>query len=261
MTETEKILDKLQKIKIHAESAQKIGSVEEAETFSRMLQQLLLKHKLEMTDLEFTKEEKAEPVDRYLVNWRDVRVRQARIDWIERLAGIVARAHFCRILIHPKSSRITLVGRKTDAEVAEFMIVTLVRAAEGLAESERGVYKREFIQRYPTYQEGNGEWVRIGREGFRRSFLQSFTLRLHKRFQEERASQEGSTSTALARFNRAEAAVEDFMKQFTGKAGILKRTTSWNAAGWERGKQAADAVSLKANAVKGGGVTGRKELR
>jgi hypothetical protein len=50
----EKILDKLGKIKAHMESAQEIGNEAEAQAFAAMLQSLLLKHKLEMTDIQYT---------------------------------------------------------------------------------------------------------------------------------------------------------------------------------------------------------------
>jgi 1,6-anhydro-N-acetylmuramate kinase len=47
----EKILEKLGKIKAHMESAQEIGNEAEAQAFASMLQNLLTKHKLEMTDI------------------------------------------------------------------------------------------------------------------------------------------------------------------------------------------------------------------
>ena len=53
MSPNEKILDKLGKIKAHMESAAEIGNVAEAQVFGVMLQNLLAKHKLEMTDITY----------------------------------------------------------------------------------------------------------------------------------------------------------------------------------------------------------------
>ena len=129
-------IDKLRKIKAHSESAEKIGSMEEAETFAAMFQQLLLKHKLEATDLEFEEEEKDEPIIEHVVEWQEIQFGHKRVGWVERLASIVAEAHFCRILVRSGSSRITLVGRQSDMEIAEFMLVTLVRIADKLVRKE-----------------------------------------------------------------------------------------------------------------------------
>ena len=249
MTDREKILDKLIKIKAHAESAAKIGSEAEAEAFAAMLQQLLLRHKIDMTDLEIEKEEAEEPVDKYTIDWQDVKVRGARIAWIERLAGIVARAYFCRILVHPNSSRITLVGRKSDAAVAEFMIVTLVRAAEQLARKEYGKVFR--MDKYAA-------------RGFMPSFLKSFTVRIAERIEDERRTASTSTSTALVRINRAESAVTDFMKQFTKKAAMVRGSRDdGNAEGYRRGRAMADAINLNAGsrAVETGSTTARSLLK
>ena len=139
MNDREKILEKLQKIKAHAESAEKIGSQAEAEAFAAMFQQLLLKHKISATEVEVEQLERDEPVDKFQVDWQDIRVRSTRIAWIERLAGIVARAYFCRILVHPRSSNITIVGRKSDAAIAEYMLVTLVREFSRLLGEELDV--------------------------------------------------------------------------------------------------------------------------
>lgn len=233
----DKILEKLKKLKAHAESAEKIGSTQEAEAFAAMFQQLLIKHKVSMTDLEVDAEEAEEPVDRFDLDWQDVKIRGTRIAWIERLAGIVARAYFCQILVWPNSSRITLVGRQSDAAVAEFMIVTLTRLAEKLAKKEFGVIYRQ---------------NRFAAHGFKDSFLRSFIIRLDERLREERGAAT-KESTALVRVNRAEAAVSEFMKQFTKKASIVRGSRQDpNALGWRRGREVADGINLRSKAVEAG---------
>ena len=57
-----KILEKLGKIKNHMESAKEIGNEAEAQAFAAMLQTLLLKHKLSLTDVEYASEMKDEPI-------------------------------------------------------------------------------------------------------------------------------------------------------------------------------------------------------
>jgi len=262
----EKILDRLQKIKAHADSAEKIGSVEEAQAFAEMLQRLLLKHNLEMTDLEFEAHEKDEPIDRFTINWEDhgLKTKKCRIEWEERLASIVARANLCRILVHVDSNRITLVGRKSDIQVAEYLIVTLRRSAkkisfnalnEFIRENKKNAlceicYKTKDLHVFESH-----DFLRtpiVGHEGFRASFMTAFVSRIQERL-EETKKVVTSSSTALVRINRAEANLMEFMNQFGRAKGKALGSVNGNsnAEGWRRGRAAADSVNIKGNAFSG----------
>ena len=233
----EKILDRLAKIKTHAESARKIGSIEEAEAFASMLQRLLTRYKLAMSDIEFEQHERDEPVGQYPVDWEDVAVRRTRVQWIERLAYIVTKAHFCRYLVHNRSSKITIVGRESDAKVAEYLLVVLVRAVERL--SHAAAYRSN------TTREERGY-------GYRTAYIGGFVGRLAERFDEERRAPENTTSTALVRINRATVAVTAYMKEHTRPASQLGGRQAYNSTAREDGRRDADAVGLRANAVDSG---------
>jgi hypothetical protein len=234
-----KLLEKLQKIKAHAESAAKIGSEAEAEAFAAMLQQLLTKHKLGMSDLDFEVEDVRDPVGTSMVDWQGVKIRKSRIAWIEQLAAIVAHAYFCKILVHTGSSHITLVGREQDRVVAEYVIVTLVRLAQKLAEKEFGKLYRQ--DRYAAH-------------GFKGSFLKAFVQRINERLKEERGEAERSTSTALVRIRHEEKAVEDYLKSMkTRKVAMVRGSRrDHNAEGWRRGREVADRMDLKGRALNRG---------
>jgi hypothetical protein len=251
----EAILEKLAKIKRMADSAAAIGSEAEAEAFAAMLQKMLINHKLEMSDLEFEKMEKEQPVEKHYINYDqypDIKLRRTRVLWIEQMASIVARAHFCRILIHPGSSRITLVGRKEDFVVAEYMIITLQRIIEHISDKAAYHYRLECHRLY-----GNGNAAK----GFRESFTLAFIRRLAERYELEKNAMT-ETSTALVRVNKAEEAVVAFMKaKFSkGKASALSHTlSSFNSEGYKRGTDAANAINLRTNALNTSG--GPKKLR
>lgn len=245
---TEKLLDKLAKIKAHAESAAKIGSTQEAETFSAMLQQLLLKHKLSMSDIEVEQQEKDEPVGEKQIHWQGVKVRKTRVAWIEKLSSIVARAFFCRILVHPGSSLITLVGRASDIACAEYLIVVLTRSVEKMSLQE---YDREWLR--VKNEEGSTDSM----AGFRASWIQSFIHRISQRFEEERNKETVSNSTALVRFNKADLAVTGYMSRFTRMAAGLNGQRGGNSRGHQRGREAADKINLRANGIQGGKPVGQ----
>lgn len=262
MTE-DRVLDKLQKIKAHADSAAKIGNEAEAQAFAEMLQRLLLKHNLEMSDLEFERHEREEPVIEHLVDWTTYGLENklARSAWEQRLASVVARAHFCRIMVQPGSNRVTFVGRKSDIAVAEYLTVVLVRSARRIAdqayndmvnEGWREKVCDECGQRWPNHQ-GKSRTVRdhlfstVRHHGFRPAFLQAFVMRIAQRLEETRRSNV-TTSTAIVRVNRAEKAVEDYMGQFKRKAAGLTHAR-FHAEGARRGREMADRVDLSARAV------------
>ena len=243
----QKILDKISKLKAHAESAAKIGSEAEAQAFATMIQQLLLKYKLSMTDVELKTEDADDPVTHRDVEWQDIKVRKNRVAWIESLAEVVAKAHFCRILVYSGSSRIALVGRESDVAMAEFLLVTLTRAIEQIAEKE---YNKAFYSLYRRGGDGKEKVVR----GFKGSFVSAFVARLAERFDEETRRAEASSSTAIALFDRTREAVRVYLRANlrTRHAAMVRGSRhDHNAEGWRRGRAAADDVRLRPGVVSG----------
>ena len=230
-------LEKLAKIHRHMVSAKEIGSEAEAQAFAGMLQRLLAKYRLSMTDVEYVHFQEAEPIKQWPIDYTkypdDVKVKGTRVKWSEDLAYFVAQAYNCRIFVHSGSNRITLVGRKTDAEIAEWMYVKLVRTAEKIAD-------REYVKFFYECRD-KGEVYRA--RGFRKAFLSAFVSRIARRFDEERAKlQQEHTSTALVRVSLAQ--VDEFIKKTDTKSASALSRTRWHPEGTDRGRKAADAIDL-----------------
>ena len=242
----ERLLDKLAKIKAHAESAEKIGNEEEAHAFATMLQKMLHQNKLEMTDIKFAELDTDEPVKRHRIDYAsypDIELKNARSQWMEQLASIIARAHFCRILVHPGSSRITLVGRKSDAAVAEYMFVTLIRATKRLATTAHGKFYREVLKR-----DGHAGAA----SGYKASYTKAFINRLAQRYQEEQNRTTEASSMALVRIRKSDKAVSDFMDELNcSSAAALSRNLRFNNDGARAGRAAADNIELRSNGIAG----------
>lgn len=248
-----KILEKIAKLKAHAESAKNIGSEAEAEAFATMMQTLLIKHKLSLTDLEYANYEKDDPVGTHRIDYTkypEFKVKHSRVAWAESLASIVAEAHFCKILVAPRSNKLWLVGREQDAQIAEYMIMTLTRNVEKIADK---AYVKYF---YACRDQGRVEDAR----GYRASFLKGFVSRLRVRYQEELKREESTTSTALIRLTGAMTVVNEFIKKnYTQSASAVRGREGYNGDGYRDGRAAADKVNLKPNAV--GGSVPRGQLR
>jgi hypothetical protein len=221
---------------------------------------MLLEHKLSMSDLDFETMEKDSPVVKHYIDYASygVKVKKTRVAWIEELAFIVARAHFCRILVHPGSSRITLVGKEEDIAVAEYLFITLQRAAEKISARAYDIYRNEERRKsIEAYGEAGRHGSLPHTFGFRESFLASFINRLRERLRELQATMTASSSTALVRVNRSEAAVVEFMEQYKKNAGALSRPSSAHGEGARRGRSAADAIELGRKGVAASKPSGR----
>tara|TARA_R110000824_G_scaffold53732_2_gene148494 strand:- start:7779 stop:8540 length:762 start_codon:yes stop_codon:yes gene_type:complete len=244
MTQQEKLLDKLAKIQAHAESAKKIGSEAEAEAFAAMLQQLMLKHKIAMSEVQFADLDKDEPIHQHYMDYKagGIPPKKARSMWQERLASIVARAHFCRILVTARTNRIILVGRESDCVVAEYTFMVLARAITKLSNKSYDQFYYQCEKKGETYLSA----------GYKRSFIDAFVDRLGNRFNEEKEQAEATSSTALVRVETANKAIEDYMDdKYSRIANKLSRNTRFNRNGATHGRAAADNVNLHGKAVGG----------
>lgn len=259
----DKVLDKLGKLKAHMESAKEIGNEEEAQAFAGMLQSLLAKHKLEMSDLTYSSHLQDEPVAMYGVGeaviWQngqrvlngfpEVKVKKTRVAWCERLCSVIANAHSCKMVVATGSSFLYLVGRKSDVAVAEYLFITMQRFAEKMAEKE---YVKYF---YECRELGFVEQAR----GFKSAWLVGFINRLYERFEDEKAKLASQyAGTALVRLNREALAVKEYVDKNTKPANGVTGRQSDCGEGYRRGKKAADGLNLKANAMEAGENSGRK---
>jgi hypothetical protein len=257
------VIAKIAKLKERLEHRAQGGQIPqteaELEAVAAAMQRLLAKHKLSLTDVEYATIEREEPVAERLVDPRKLdptwKHKRQRSDWEERLASIVAKAHFCRIVVHPGHNMISLVGRRSDADVAEYMIVTLQRSIARIADDAYGKHARACLKAGDVTQA----------RGFRPAFLRAFVMRLAERYEAQRREQEGGSTTALVRFDSARQAVEDFLaaKRADGAHSLTRAPRgreAHNAEGHRQGTAAADSVNLRANAV-GGGDRPRGSLR
>lgn len=250
MSPTERIIDKLKKIQAHADSAREIGNIAEAQAFAEMFERLLTRHKINMSDIDFEKLDVDEPVENNYIDFSkypDFKVKRSAVQWQSVLAQIVAKAHYCDIVRWTGSNKFYIVGRRSDAEVAEYAIITLIRAAGKIARKEYGTFYRKCIS-----EDGHPHRAR----GFHDAFLLGFVNRIDERYKELAAkTKSGETSMALVRIERERKAVEDFMKKEreAGSTKALQSRKTWrmNEDGRRRGRELADSINLQGKAVGG----------
>ena len=108
----DKILEKIQKLMAHAESAGSIGSAAEAEAFASKIKAMLDEHDLSMTDVEIhaarSSNIEVEPLTFINPLYKP--------EWLTVLVGTIAAVNGC--VIAGNASFTLIVGRKRDREVA-----------------------------------------------------------------------------------------------------------------------------------------------
>lgn len=250
--EKEQLFDRIMKLHRKAVSAKEIGSEAEAATFAEHVQRLLIKHDLEMSEVEFEAERVKDPIKFHFTKGRG---KKRRILWTEVLAKGCVEAHFCRCIALEGSDGIMLIGRRQHRLVAEFMLNTLIRLGEQLADK---AYVKFF---YECQAMGNVKAAR----GYRNGFLAGYAIRISQRYKDlmTEAFHEHS-GVGLIRLSKetqlVDQAAEAIKQTFKAEASSQMKIGKVAMAGVDDGMAAGDAVPLKANVVSGGTGVGQKQL-
>lgn len=251
MTQSEKTIQRLKKLFNHMESAREIGNEAEALAFASKIEEMLVEHKLSMSDIEFAELDDNDPRRRQYVESSEIGLkdRQSKIQWQSNLASAVAKAHFCTILVHTGSNMVSFIGRDSDRKVAVYVYGKLARGCEKMAKKEYRKHRRE------------GYHTKGFLTSFRNGFVTAISNRYYEIERERRRQMEalGTKGTALVRLSTELAKSEEWM--YANIPGIRhtrsrgRRTT--NMAGYNSGVEHGKKADISANAVSGGGSRGQ----
>lgn len=249
MTNRNRLLDKLTKLKAAQEGEAKLGNMAAAEAFASTVNRLLLEHELSIEEVQDYSQREPDPIGRVMLDFDAYGIKrtQRRCEWQQELARIVAEAHLCKILVAQGTNRIWFIGTESHAKIAEYAYGTLVPLAIRLADKE-----------YYDYHMGlrrEGKDIRLAR-GFRPAWLNSFVHRIGQRFEEMRTKVTGGETQALMRLDTALQRVSDHIKGIKSIPS-MDGANRQHAEGMRRGRAAADAVPLGTKGVQGNAVKGR----
>lgn len=228
------LMDRIRKLHAKAESARQIGSLAEAEAFADAVSRLLMKHKLDASILEQAGQI-AEEIEAGELDWQEFGVYGKRVGWIELLSLAVSRAYFCRMyLISGGGTRIILVGKPSDREVAGYMIRFLTATAHRLAEEANKAEKKRMKKLTGSFAVA----------GFRKAFLAGFVSGISSRLREAREQAVSQNSGMAVVLSTADAQLDAFMRgQKLRNTKALTRPRP-NAEAYNQGKDAASKINL-----------------
>lgn len=241
---------KLAKLLEKARSAEEIGNAEEAAAFSAKAQELLVKHELTMSDVEYAAVQETDPIyqEYFRSTEHGLEGKRVRVKWQEDLAHVLSRAFFCKLLVVPGSNKLVFVGRNTHRQMLTYVYARLVRDVLRL----QGV---GYSAAWDAYREG-GERDRSlylgSKASFRRGFVEAIRKRLRKEQEERRAELEDTgDGTSLIRLDNAHRQVQEFIKRNvpTSRAGGLSGRSGHNHGGFRSGFDAGSKANLSANGI------------
>ncbi len=190
---TERAIDKIKKLIRHEQSARHCSTPEEAAAFAGRIQELLIKHKISMSEVRVDNEPESEKVGEETVRAGYYSVRYGR-GYVpledNRIMRVVAEAHFCQAIGLPGTNTILVVGEEQDRAVAVemFRFLTSTMKRQVRLEEEKTRRARRSVRKFKPY------------------FYLGFTLAVGRRYDKMR---ETSECTALA---RADALVKRYIE-------------------------------------------------
>lgn len=256
------IIDKLAKMLRHKESAEQIGSIAEAEAFATRIQELLDKHKLEMSDIQFVELETSEPIEHECVRPDDLGIKQEskRIEWQEDLASAIAHANDCRTLINNYGNWSYFVGRKSDREICVSLLKYFTRLIVEMSDRAASAAKdteREKLKAQMSWYTGAD--LRWHMRDYRVSFCEGMSnaiqhrLRERRRLREKELEKQKQESTALIHLRNTAEAVDSFIndkfKESKSKPNIQETRTVYEA--YREGRKAGEQIALTSGALNG----------
>lgn len=241
------VLAKLKKIKDHADSAASLGNAAEAASFAAKLNELLVKHELTMSDVEYAKLPEKDPIARG--GWVGATA-STRCLWQENLASVLARPFLCRFLVSRGTDAICFVGRASHRVAVEYLYVRLRNEIEELSRLE---YKR--LRSRLRRAGGDLSISHEFKESFRDGYIKTIRDRLRDENQTNRA---GATGAALVRLTNALALVDEVMKeQGVRDARDLSGRDRTNALGRALGSEHGKRANLNVDGVGSGATRGQ----
>lgn len=190
----EKTLDRLKKLLIAERLHREYGSLQEAEAAATLIQELLTKYNLELSDVEREVDRASNPFTAVtLFPWEyGYHHKPRRVKWSEDLANNLAYAYYVQAVLNENNNVMWLVGRKREVEVCQTVFMTLARTALRLMNKERETARKRC-------QRSGAEWG--GNRLFRDSFFLGFNGAIQTRLEEQRRKLEieAGNCTALVR--------------------------------------------------------------
>ena len=237
----ETILERIKKLQAMQESANELGNDHEAAAFAAKAQDLLMKHKLEMSEVEDFDIHDDITIDRDHCDWEDAGIPRSgkTSHWLAHLGYHVSLYNGCSVATVRGSNSIIIFGTEESRNIVNYILSVLARFGKNSCDK---AYRKEY---YKAKKEGEAYLMK----GFKRAFLSAYVNTIGKRLSEANKEQLSEvTERGLMVLDAEAQALKDFLeseKLGTGRAFAGSR----NAAGREAGAAAGNEANIGYNAL------------
>lgn len=275
---TRKVIEKVKAVIRQAEGEREVGNFAAADNILAMAQDMLRRHKLDMTALDLETEDVQNPIGESMYDPHEHGLPKTNmlLEWQHFLAAAVAEAHFCTVLGWSNTNIMLFIGREGDREIAVYLYVFLVRTAVRFGEQEW----RQHHAAEMWWMGRDDLMYEMRREEYLNSFYFGFAQQVQARYAERGVAYRraegwepepadgptgpagGEASAALVRLSDAMSRVVAYTLRLTGGVQTdISAAGRQHEAGFERGREHGRRVRLEANVMtEGEEPPERKEL-
>ena len=245
------VLDKIKKLLDKANSAKEIGNLDEANIFFKGIQKLLVKHNLEMSDVEShqLKDKNTIIKDEESISYK----KSCNYGtWELTLAGIVARAHSCRLIYDTYFKTMRFIGTQSDVTIAKYILEVAIQTFKRICKREWKKRVKDFREEMDWHNITIDQLIRWGELPTRQKFYSSFydgainglSIQYHQNEQELKQEHGNKYSMYLI---KVEDQLTQFMKQGKYRKGRDHGPKKIDQDAFRKGEQ----VGLNFNPNKG----------
>lgn len=225
METSNEIQEKLKKLIRHRDSAEKVGNLEEAESFAQKIQELALKYGVEISKLSTAEQEHINaPFDKEVDLTQYMRRHES--DWILKLFTATSRGNMCQIVSNTSRTWIHIFGYEHNVDIAIFMAEQLISKFRELARKDFREYKGA-----------------TKRNTYIRGWLQGAAQAIQERLSSKLAQAKQADVQVNALVVKSETAITEYKHKKYPKLGVMKNRslsgTDGRAQGYETGKKLA----------------------
>ncbi len=244
------IMEKIRKLMKTELDFRGAGNEGAADNYAAKIQELLIKYKLELSDIEIEEENETNPLKYETIKpetWGE-QTRGLRVEATEDLAKVIAENFFCRLLVFFDNNALIFVGREKDIEIAVYVFAFVMRSGIVSCEIELA---QTLIKNYSdTPGESPASWGEKFNDDFRYSFFCGYNGRIAMRLREQRQRLELEAATNSAALVRIEKEVDDYLTELKpGKEERLPYREAAIRSAFEKGIVYGDEVDLTAKSA------------
>jgi hypothetical protein len=222
------ITEKLQKLVAMMNGAKAVGNQAEAEAFAAKVAELMLKYKLEMSDVEQAEQAKDNPFG----TTESRQKHGVTPAWRMVLSGAIAKSMFCRRFYRSGANLITFVGRNSDRAACVALYEHLAATGKKLCSTDFRKRDKKAMHGYTDF-----EW--------KKAYMVGYADGIAARLKEQhRVMLEGS-STGTAMVLREEHALTEYIEMAMRISHGHGRKVAHVDSAYAQGKHRGSTVSME----------------